>query len=104
MSFATPAAGTYTVTVDGFASPRVTEYDYLDVFFASALGSLAVDETPFSFAGGATRKIEGTITANACPRRAVSCSGSCRWRAPVALSRQGFGPDQGSHRVVTRDS
>ena len=45
----------------------VTEFDYLDVFFASALGSLDVDEAPFTFAGGSTKEIDGTITANDVP-------------------------------------
>ena len=70
LTYVDPEPGTYTVTVDGFDVPNstgVTEFDYLDVFFASSLGSLDVDETPFTFAGGATREIDGTITANAVP-------------------------------------
>ena len=46
LTYVDPAPGTYTVTVDGFDVPNstgVTEFDYLDVFFASALGSLDVD-------------------------------------------------------------
>ena len=68
LTYVDPEPGTYTVTVDGFSVPTgSTEFDYLDVFFASALGSLDVDETPFSFAGGATKTIEGTVTAQSTP-------------------------------------
>jgi hypothetical protein len=70
LTYIDPAPGTYTVTVDGFDVPNstgVTEFDYLDVFFADSLGSLDVDETPFTFTGGATKEIDGILTANAVP-------------------------------------
>ena len=39
VTYANPAAGTYTVTVDGYEVPAgSTEYDYLDVFYAGAWG------------------------------------------------------------------
>jgi len=65
VSYANPAAGTYTVTVDGFAVPAgTTSYDYLDVFYAGALGTITVDETPFSLANGQSHIVTGTVTAN----------------------------------------
>lgn len=69
VSYVDPAPGVYTVTVDGFAvpAPGGTEYDYLDVFFASSLGSLSVDEAPFSFVGGEPRDVAGTVTADSAP-------------------------------------
>jgi hypothetical protein len=65
VSYANPRPGTYTVTVDGFAVPAgTTSYDYLDVFFASGLGTLSVDGTPFSLANGESHTVTGTVTAN----------------------------------------
>ena len=41
MSIPNPEAGTYTVEVDGYSVPAgSTAYDYLDVFFSAALGTL----------------------------------------------------------------
>jgi hypothetical protein len=65
VSYANPIAGTYTVTVDGYDVPAgTTTFDYRDVFYADALGSLAVDSTPFTLANGETRTVNGTVTAN----------------------------------------
>ncbi len=68
LTYVDPEPGTYTVTVDGYSVPSgSTEFDYVDVFYSSSLGSLDVDETPFTFAGGATKQIEATVTANDVP-------------------------------------
>ena len=65
VSYTNPAAGTYTITVDGFSVPAgTTSYDYLDVFYAGALGTIAVDEAPFGLANGETHTVNGTVTAN----------------------------------------
>ena len=65
VSYANPAAGTYTITVDGFAVPAgTTSYDYLDVYYAGALGSIKVDETAFRLATGESHTVTGTVTAN----------------------------------------
>jgi pre-peptidase len=65
VSYSNPAEGTYTITVDGFAVPAgTTSYDYLDVFFAGALGTITVDEAPFSLANGGSHTVTGTVTAN----------------------------------------
>ncbi len=65
VSYANPAPGTYTVKVDGFDVPTgTTSYDYLDVFFAGALGTIDVDEAPFSLANGESHTVTGTVTAN----------------------------------------
>jgi hypothetical protein len=62
-----PAAGTYTVEVVGYSVPAgSTAYDYLDVFFSSALGSVTVDESaPVKLGTGATATVSGSVTANA---------------------------------------
>jgi hypothetical protein len=44
VSIPDPAAGTYTVLVDGFAVPAgSTAYDYRDVYYSSVLGATTVD-------------------------------------------------------------
>lgn len=63
-----PEAGTYTVVVDGFAVPAgTTDYDYLDVFYAAALGELVVDSGPFDLATGGTAPVTGEVVANQAP-------------------------------------
>ncbi|MFH0521861.1 S8 family serine peptidase [Streptomyces sp. M41] len=64
VSVANPAAGTYTVEVAGFEVPSgSTAYDYRDVFFSSALGKVAVDEsTPVKLGTGATMKVSAQVT------------------------------------------
>ena len=63
-----PAAGTYTVVVDGYAVPSgTTEYDYLDVFYSPGLGSLDVDGTAIDLGRGETATVTGSLTATAAP-------------------------------------
>ena len=79
VSIANPPAGTYTVRVDGYAVPSgSTQYNYLDVFFSPALGSLAVPATPFELAPGASQVVEGTLTANAEPAAGRQLFGEMR--------------------------
>ena len=67
-SIANPAAGTYTVVVDGYAVPAgSTQYDYLDVFFASGLGSLDVPSTPIDLPAGGSTTVTGEVTAQEAP-------------------------------------
>ncbi|MFJ1732034.1 S8 family serine peptidase [Streptomyces sp. NPDC088254] len=65
VSIPSPAAGTYTIEVAGYSVPAgTTAYDYLDVFFSSALGAVAVDgSTPVKLATGATATVSATVTA-----------------------------------------
>jgi Subtilase family/Bacterial pre-peptidase C-terminal domain len=67
VSIASPAAGTYTVEIDGYSVPAgTTEYDYLDVFFSPALGTISVPDTaPVDLATGASATVSGTVTVNA---------------------------------------
>ncbi|MGX1130717.1 hypothetical protein RKD49_002907 [Streptomyces glaucescens] len=62
-----PAAGTYTIEVVGYAVPAgSTAYDYLDVFFSEALGSVTVDESaPVKLGTGASATVTGSVTAAA---------------------------------------
>ena len=63
-----PAAGTYVVEVDGYSVPAgSTEYDYLDVFFSEALGSLSTSDTTLQLAAGESAGVTGTVTATAAP-------------------------------------
>ncbi|MFB8777774.1 S8 family serine peptidase [Streptomyces broussonetiae] len=65
VSIADPAAGTYTVEVYGYGVPSgSTAYDYRDVFYSAALGTVTVDEsTPVKLATGATATVSGSVTA-----------------------------------------
>ena len=65
VSIANPAAGTYTVEVDGYSVPSgSTAYDYRDVFFSPALGTVSVDgSTPVKLATGASATVSGSVTA-----------------------------------------
>ncbi|MFF5300399.1 S8 family serine peptidase [Streptomyces sp. NPDC013161] len=65
VSIANPAAGTYTVEVAGYSVPSgSTAYDYRDVFFSPALGTVTVDaSTPVKLATGASATVSGSVTA-----------------------------------------
>ncbi|MGW1595376.1 S8 family serine peptidase [Streptomyces sp. NPDC002343] len=66
VSVPNPAAGTYTVKVVGYAVPSgSTDYDYRDVFFSAALGSVTVDSAPVRLATGASATVTGQVTATA---------------------------------------
>ncbi|WP_406371851.1 S8 family serine peptidase [Streptomyces sp. NBC_00647] len=67
VSIASPAAGTYTIEVAGYSVPSgSTAYDYQDVFFSSALGTVSVDDsTPVKLATGASATVSGSVTAAA---------------------------------------
>ncbi|MFF7276714.1 S8 family serine peptidase [Streptomyces griseorubiginosus] len=64
VSVASPAAGTYTIEVVGYSVPAgSTAYDYQDVFFSSALGTVTVADTPVKLATGASTTVSGSVTA-----------------------------------------
>lgn len=63
VSLLKPAAGTYTIVVDGYAVPAgTTEYNYRDVFFAPSLGSVKVDSAkPVKLANGASAQVSAEV-------------------------------------------
>jgi hypothetical protein len=67
VSVASPAAGTYTIEVAGYSVPSgSTAYDYQDVFFSSALGTVTVDESaPVKLVTGQSATVSGSVTAAA---------------------------------------
>ncbi|MFC6008194.1 S8 family serine peptidase [Angustibacter luteus] len=68
VSLANPAAGTYTVVVDGYSVPAgSTEYDYRDVFYSPALGTLSAPAGTLALANGQTASLTGSVTANSAP-------------------------------------
>ncbi len=68
VSIPTPAAGTYTVVVEGYEVPSgATAYDYLDVFFSDALGTLTVGGGEQTLDNGETGTISGTLRAESAP-------------------------------------
>lgn len=68
VSLANPAAGTYTVVIDGYAVPSgSTSYDYRDVFYSPALGTLSVPASTITLANGQSATVNGSVTALAAP-------------------------------------
>ncbi|MEU6593418.1 S8 family serine peptidase [Streptomyces sp. NPDC046881] len=67
VSVPSPAAGTYTVEVVGYSVPSgSTDYDYRDVFFSTALGSVTVDgSAPVELGTGDSATVTGQVTAAA---------------------------------------
>ncbi|WP_225075164.1 S8 family serine peptidase [Streptomyces sp. CoT10] len=66
VSIAKPAAGTYTVLIDAYSVPAgTTAYDYRDVYYSAALGSVKVDEAKvYSLAPNGTAQISADVIAN----------------------------------------
>ncbi|MEU9035521.1 S8 family serine peptidase [Streptomyces sp. NPDC048352] len=67
VSLAKPAAGTYTIKVIGYAVPAgTTTYDYRDVYFSAALGSVQVDEAAaVNLATGASAQVSANVLVSA---------------------------------------
>ncbi|WP_282699434.1 S8 family serine peptidase [Streptomyces sp. CC219B] len=67
VSLSKPAAGTYTIRVEGYSVPSgSTTYAYQDVYFAPALGSVNVDSgATVSLASGASAKISAEVLVDA---------------------------------------
>ncbi|MFF4789192.1 S8 family serine peptidase [Streptomyces sp. NPDC001276] len=66
VSIAKPAAGTYTILIDAYSVPAgTTAYDYRDVYYSAALGSVKVDEAKvFTLAPNGTAQISADVIAN----------------------------------------
>jgi hypothetical protein len=63
-----PAAGTYTILIDGYAVPSgSTAYDYLDVFANTKFGTVAVTDASAPRAAGATWSAPAVVTAKDVP-------------------------------------
>ncbi|MER6631975.1 S8 family serine peptidase [Streptomyces sp. NPDC000987] len=67
VSIPSPAAGTYTIEVDGYSVPSgSTGYDYQDVFFSSSLGTVTVgDPAAVQLGTGASATVSANVTAAA---------------------------------------
>ncbi|MEU1037213.1 S8 family serine peptidase [Streptomyces sp. NPDC005551] len=67
VSVPSPAAGTYTIEVVGYAVPSgSTAYDYQDVFFSSSLGEVTVDgSAPVKLGTGDSATVSASVTAAA---------------------------------------
>ncbi|GAA3234314.1 hypothetical protein GCM10020256_51220 [Streptomyces thermocoprophilus] len=65
VSIADPAPGTYTIVVDAYSVPAgTTEYDYRDVFFSEALGTVTVDgDAPVKLGTGRSATMSANIIA-----------------------------------------
>ncbi len=68
VSIPSPEAGTYTVEIDGYSVPAgTTEFDYRDVFYSPALGSVTVPSSTVSLGSGDTAEITGSVVAQSTP-------------------------------------
>lgn len=66
VSVRSPAPGTYTVVVVGYAVPSgSTAYDYRDVYFSPALGEITVDGTAVKLGTGDSATFSGSVVARA---------------------------------------
>lgn len=80
-----PAAGTYTIEVDGYSVPSgSTQYDYLDAFYSAGLGTLSVPATTTELGTGASAPVNGEVTVAAVPEAGRQVSGELQ-----VLSSQG---------------
>ncbi|MFE5797079.1 S8 family serine peptidase [Streptomyces sp. NPDC056503] len=64
VSLVKPKAGTYTVVIDGYAvqAEGGTTYDYKDVYYSAALGTVKVDEArTYPLANGASTKVAAEV-------------------------------------------
>ncbi|WP_306326938.1 S8 family serine peptidase [Streptomyces venezuelae] len=64
VSLEKPAPGTYTVVIDGYSVQAAggTTYDYKDVYYSSALGTVKVDGTkPVDLANGASATVAAEV-------------------------------------------
>ncbi|MFZ3470191.1 S8 family serine peptidase [Streptomyces sp. 4.24] len=66
VSLVNPAAGTYTIEVFGYAIPSgSTTYDYRDVYYSAALGTVQVDEAAkVNLANGASASVSANVLVN----------------------------------------
>ena len=69
VTIANPAAGTWTIRVDGFSVPAgSTAYDYIDVFYTTAaMGTVAVTDANALRPAGSSWTVPATVTAAAAP-------------------------------------
>jgi len=68
VTIANPAAGTYTIRIDGYAVPAgTTTYDYLDVFANAKFGEVAVTDADALRPAGSTWTAPGVVTAKIAP-------------------------------------
>ena len=64
VSYTSPQAGTYTVTIDGYEVPKgTTTFTYRDVFTAPRLGTLDVPNAPLTLKNGESGTVTGKLVA-----------------------------------------
>ena len=80
VSYVKPAAGIYTVRIEGYEVPaKTTTFDYLDVFTSAALGSLAVTSPASTLDNGKSTTVTGTLTAKTDVAEGRSLFGELRY-------------------------
>lgn len=68
VTISNPAAGTYTIVIDGYAVPAgTTTYNYIDVFTNAAFGSVSVTDANALRPASSSWTVPGSVVANAAP-------------------------------------
>jgi hypothetical protein len=69
VTLANPAAGTWTILVDGYSVPSgSTEYDYIDVFFTTTpMGTIDITDANALRPAGSSWTVPGSVTATVAP-------------------------------------
>lgn len=95
VTIANPAAGTWTILVDGYAVPAgTTSYNYLDVFAHGSFGTIAISDPPALHGNGSTWGATASVTPLALPTAGrylrgfvnVTSGGNVLGSAPVRLN------------------
>lgn len=96
VSIAKPAAGTYTIEVAGYSVPSgSTAYDYVDVFYSPALGTVKVDDTKtVTLPNGASTDVAAQVTAAAAAPEGREFFGEVR-----LLNERGIAAGVGSVKI-----
>ena len=64
VTLAGPVAGTYTAVITGYSVPDgTTSFDYTDVYYTPAMGSVVASAAPERLTGGGTTAITGAVLA-----------------------------------------
>jgi hypothetical protein len=80
VSYVNPKAGTYTVTIDGYAVPSgTTTYAYRDVFTAARLGTLEVTSGPLTLKNGESGTVTGKLVAKETVAAGRALAGTMRF-------------------------
>ena len=87
VTLANPAAGTWTIVVDGFAVPAgTTTYDYIDVFFTTApMGTIDITDANALRPAASAWNVPGAVTAAVAPAEGRVLYGNVEVRTDIGV-------------------